>query len=134
VRLNANLLKIGEAQISDAPVPEAVTSLATLTIAAAAGASTLAATFTLGTVGDTSTFFVEATPQMSAGISFIKGKFRKLTTFPEATVSPFALGALYETRFGNLVAGNRVNVQIYKVSDVTGLQSLPLQATTIVVA
>lgn len=133
VRLNANLLKIGEAQIPAAPVPLAVTAMATLSIAADASASTLIATFTLGTVGDTSTFVVEATPQMSPGIGFFKGKFRQLTTFAEATASPFALGTLYETRFGDMVVGNRINVQIYKVSDVTGLQSLPLQATTIVV-
>ena len=134
VKINVRLATAGQAVLTTAPSPASAGSINSLTIVADESASTLVATFTASGVTASETIIVEACEQVSAGTDFVKNKFRVLTTFVGSTASPLALGALYETRFGNMIAGRKIFVRIKSIDNATGSVSLPFVASTIVVA
>jgi hypothetical protein len=134
MRLFRNAGIVGGTPRTTPPLPQEVTYLQSLSIAAAAGAGTLAMTFVASAVGDESQLVIQATPQYSPGITFVKNLFRQLTVAPDSETSPFALGTLYEARFGDLVAGQKISVRVYGIHGATFLSSLPLEASAIVAA
>ncbi len=133
-KLNLNLAAIGEAPISTPPLAVGVGYLDTLSINAAAGAGTIAATFTaIGGSAD-QTVIVEATPCLSPGKSFVKSEFRQIGTFAGNASSPQALGAMYVAKFGAMVAGKKVFIRLKFVDKNTGVSGQYTSSSDIVAA
>lgn len=133
-KLNLNLAAIGESPISTPPVPVSVGYFDTLSIVGDESASTLSATFTNIGASIDQTVIVEATPGVSAGKSFVKSEYRQIGTFAGNASSPQALGTMYEAKFGDLVAGQKVFVRLRFVDKNTGVTGQNTAASTVVVA
>ncbi len=132
MQLNKNLKDVSQATINTPGLPAAV---ATVTItAAAAAAGTPAFTITMsGAVPALTSVKVFATPGISAGISFVKSQFRQIDTKAAATASPLNELTAWNTKFGTLVAGQKIFVQLVFVNTVTG-QSSASAITSLIVA
>lgn len=128
--LNANLSNIGQAAITDAPLPagggEVVAGTAVITNG---GAKTIA--HTDDTAGHT--VQVWATPGVSPGKKFLKNDYRLVTTFAGGAASPANIATAYEARFGEPAVGTRVGIRLVSVNNTTGEAGTPSESTTIVV-
>jgi hypothetical protein len=130
-RLNNNIVTVGGAQIN---TPPAVGEAAQVLIGA------FVATFTLtvltlalsGAVPAGSEVKVFMTPMLSPGIDFVKSEYRITEIVANGTASPLNLAAAYATKFGALVAGQKVFVKIVFTDPLTGIESLPQEASAIV--
>lgn len=133
-RLNLNLDNINQPRIVDAPLPTAVNPVDTLSAAAAAGAATMTLSFTPAIAVGTSVL-VRATAPLSAGINFVKSQLRVITVLTSADVSPANVKAAYLAKFGSFPpAGSKVFFDVKPIDDATGIDSIPLQCSTIVAA
>lgn len=134
VRTNINLDAVGVAPITDAPTPQASTTITSLTIAAAAGAGTLAVTFAPTPVPADVAYEVWATPSYSAGKAFIQNKYRLIGFINAAGTSPSAQGANYQVRFGLPVEAQKISVRVVPVSKLSGQVGLGQEAVCTVAA
>jgi hypothetical protein len=132
-RLNNNLVTVGAAAITLPPVPDEVLTVLLQTLAGAAGAGTLSMGLS-GAVPAGTAVKVFATAPQSPGVSFVKSEYRLLTVLAAAAATPVALGAAYEARFGDLVAGQKIFVRIVFVNTATGQESTPQSISTVVAA
>lgn len=126
-RLNNNLLTVGGAVITNPPLSAAVLQVLLTSIAPAAGAGTISMVLS-GAVPAGTAVKVFATAPQSAGVSFVKSEYRLITTLAAATATPVALGAVYTTKFGAWLSGQKIFVKIVFVNTTTGQQSAPQQA------
>jgi len=134
-RLNLNLAAAGQAAITSAPSPVAITSLVSLTGAAAAGAGTFTITAGIAAVPAGNTAILLATPQYGAGRYFVKNRYRQLTTFAAAgDIDAVSIVAAYEAKFGDLVAGQKISVKRFLVVNATGQAGVPFSAVVTVAA
>lgn len=133
VRINNNLVTVGAAAILVPGIPDEVSVVTLDTLAGAAGASTLSMGLS-GAVPAGTAVKVFATAAQSPGVSFVKSEYRLITTLPAASGTPVALGALWETKFGDLVAGQKIFVKIVFVNTATGQESTPQSISAIVAA
>jgi hypothetical protein len=132
-RLNNNLNAVGQAALTLPPIVDEVLTVNFTALAGAAGASTLALTLS-GAVPAGTSMKVFATPGVSPGISFVKSEYRLIAVEAPAAASPVAEGADWETKFGDLVAGQKVFVKVVFVNNTTGQESNAQQLSTIVAA
>lgn len=118
VKLNANLLGIGAATISDPPAPTAISSI-TATIASL---TTAAFTASLAAATTDETYVIEATQPVSPGRLFLKNEFRVITTVAGTGVAIPAqdLFAAYTAKFGTPVSGQRVGLRVKLINETTG--------------
>lgn len=80
-------------------------------------------------------FLVAATPQLSAGISFIgKSARRIIGTYPDTDYASINVLADYVARFGDLVAGSTIGIAVSLVEIASGFQSILATATVYVLA
>lgn len=133
-KLNANLLEVGSSMISEAPLPSEVEPVLTVSATAAAGTPAFSVVFTPTPVPANTAFIVRATGQVSAGISNLKGKFRNITVLASASTSPEDLLTAYTAKFGTLVAGQKIGVEIVPVNTVTGQKGQAVSTSLIVAA
>lgn len=134
VKLNANLGEVGAATIDDAPLPSSVESVVTLSATAAAGTPALSVVFTPTPVPANTSFIIRATAQMSAGKQPSKSDFRNLLVVAAAGTSPANALSAYNTKFGVLVAGRKIGIEMVAVNTVTGQKGLAINTTLIVAA
>lgn len=134
VRLNANILKALGSPNSNAPNPQAVEYISAVTLTAAAGTPTFSIAFTKSDVTTTMAIVIEATPQLSAGIGFFKGKYRVISVQDGDETSPLNMIVQYNAKFGTLVAGKRVAVRLSVVDRTTGLESQKLETSSVIAA
>lgn len=120
IRLNANILNAGGAQITDAPQPvgaDAVVAGA-LVMNSAGPLSTI--DFTPTPVPATHALIVDATEGLSQGIQNANSKFRQIEVFAAAQASPADFSTTYETKFGTPIAGTKVFCRIKQIQTATG--------------
>ena len=132
VRLNSNLSEAGQSAIATPPLPNSVTNAVTATLTGAAGTPALSLAFTVSPIPAATTWIIRVTPQVSAGKSFVKSLYRNLNTQAAAVTTPINLLADYNTRFGTLVAGQKVFVEIIAVSNTTGVKSTPISTFAVI--
>jgi len=133
-RLNNNLLTIGEAQVSVPPLPSAVQAVVLASIAAAAGAGTITATYAPAIDAFTKVK-VFATAPGSAGKSFVKSEYRLIDVIVTADGSPFDISTEYDAKFGSVgVAGQKIFMKFVPVNLATGQEGSPSQASAVVAA
>jgi hypothetical protein len=131
-RLNLNLINIGEAAITDPPLPVAVDSFTSLALAASVGGGTITATFTPVIAADHKVI-METTEPLSPGINFVKSQYRQIGILDNAATSPYDLATEYQTKFGSFPAeGSKIFLRLTQVELSTGIPSIPIEASAIV--
>lgn len=133
-KINANLSEAGQSALTTPALPGSVTSPVTLTLTGAAGSPALSLAFTTSPVATGITWLVRATTQLSPGVSASKGRFRNITTIAAAATTPANILAAYNTKFGTLVAGRKVFVEVVAVNNSTGQKSAPVVTSCIIAA
>jgi len=131
--INRLLATIGSAAISTPPLPAAVTGVTTLSVASLAGAGTMIATYTPA-IPAAQTVAIFATAPVSAGVSFVKGKYRFIKAIVAADASPYDITAAYEAKFGTgwKVAGQKVFVKFVPIITLTGIKAVGLDDDSVV--
>lgn len=133
MRINNNLVNVGAAVLSVPPVPTAVTPLSSIALAFSSTASTSTITFAPTPIPTGYKLILEGTAPTSAGVSFVKNKFRKIIVVAAAGASPENWYAAYVAKFGTAAIGQRITVRGKYIDTTTGLTSQWLEATTITV-
>lgn len=134
VKLNTNLSLINFGPLTAAPMPVAVPSLLTLSVAADDSANTVIATFTDTTPGATYDLLIYATPNITPGREFVKNEFRFIETNTFPIASPLDISTAWRALFGDPVTGQKIFIKAVVMSNTTGQIGVPLQTQTIVVA
>ena len=133
VRSNANLLLIGQAQITDAPAP---TSFAILAMGATVlTASSFTQAFTPDPVPAGFSLVFRATRPVSPGKNFLgSSEFRFIQVVAAAAASPADLDAAYELVFGDRtgLVGQKIGVEAFLVEDSSGLAGIPVSTTALI--
>lgn len=130
-QVNRNLFVAGQTAISAPASPVAIPTWY-ITDVVADISSGFTITVNAATVPAGFTNVVAVTDQLTPGIGFAKNRFRVLGQFT-ATAGVITITTEYAARFGTLVAGNKIFVRVYLISNTTGQASTPSEADTIVI-
>lgn len=134
IKLNQNLTEAAQTPLVLPPLPAGVDSPETITVTGAAGTPALSLSYTGATAPSGLTWLISGTPQISPGKSYVKNLFRTFSVVAAPASSPVNILAAYTARFGTLVAGMKVVVQVVVVNNATGQKSLPVQSVVIIAA
>ena len=120
IRLNANILNAGAAQIADAPQPVGADAVVAgvLIMNSAGPISTIA--FLPTPVPALHALIVDATEGLSQGINNANSKFRQIEVYAAAIPSPADFSVTYEAKFGTPIAGTKVFCRIKQIQTLTG--------------
>lgn len=131
VALNKNINAIGGATILVAPAKVEMAILGLTAVDVAIGATTI----NLLDAGnaDAIQVVVSATPPLSAGTSFTKGKFRKIYNALGASVVPADLYDAYVAKFGAPALGQNISFEV-KLVEANGQMSVPEVVKATIVA
>lgn len=126
-KLNVNLENAGQSAITSPPVPVAIDepTLAITTNTAAA------LTITVGNLNTGQTYLIFATSQVSAGVSFMKQRYRLITRMDGAAAQPYDIHAVYVTKFGARLAGLKIGFKVVPINETTGQNGVGATATSI---
>lgn len=133
VKLNTVLSNLGSAVVNSLPTPVAVALATIVSAVSTSGANTISLVFTPTPVPTGFKLVIEATPQVSPGIEFVKNQYRIVERLNAAGTSPYAFGTAYAAQFGSLVSGQKIGIRIYLASKTTGQVGIATALTTIVI-
>jgi len=133
VRVNRNLMKLGEALIPNAPPDQDVTALLSLSLLADVSDAKVQLTFTPTPLAAGEALVVYMTCLLPQGRAFAQN-FLKLVSASTATVSPVNIYGDWVSRYGTLVAGPKLIVEASILDKTNGAQSAVLQASCTVSA
>jgi hypothetical protein len=132
VKLNQNLLNIGEDMIEDAPQATSPTAIASLSATAVSSTGVVTLTFA-DAIPVTDKVVVMATAPQAAGVSYVKNLYRKVTVLASTDVSPKAITAAYAAKFGAPSnAGQRIFFKLFPVLIESGVSGAAIPAETII--
>ena len=133
--LNRNIATAAGAAITSPPLPSAVTGLTALSGDPDVSDATIVMTYTPA-IPATGTVLIFATAPQSAGVSFVKNKYRFIESIVAADVSPYDITAAYEAKFGTgwKTAGQKVFVKFVPMITLSGITAPGLESANIVVA
>lgn len=123
VSMNTNLLTVASATIATAPAPAEIPEFIIFGVVADASVPTLTITYSLS-VPSGFNVVVQATPQVSAGKSFVKNLYRQIQV-DSSGAGTSAIIANYTAKFGALAAGQRIGLRVFLVNEVTGQAGVP---------
>jgi len=132
VKLNSNLDEIGVSSIASPPLPAEVSPVLTVTPTAAVTGTSFDVAYTPATVPTNTSFIIRVTKQVSPGKAFLNNEFRNLVVLPAASTSSESIVAAYQARFGTMVAGQKVGVEMTPVNETTGQKGVAVSATLII--
>lgn len=133
IRLNINIANAGGTVITSPPSPVGVASLVTLSVLASEVSGQVQITFTEAAVPADEALVLEATPNLSPGVSNANSQFRVIGRLDEGDTSPFVATSFYTAKFGALSGGQKLFVRAKFISTLTGETSQKLVASTIVI-
>lgn len=134
MKLNRNLLEIGEAKITTCPVPDAIVNFTSLSVVADTTGGTMDITWTPTPTPANQHVIVYMTPPISAGVDFVKSEYRKVLIWPAAVASPQNIGGMYIPRFGALPpAGEKVFVRFLPIITATGQPGTFITASAVAI-
>jgi len=132
-KVNINIQNAGGAPVVDPPAKVGAAALDTVApVFDTAAVDPAIINYTPNQVPVDHTLMIEATPQLSAGISNANSKFRAIQTEPAGNLSPAIITAAYTAKFGALVPGKKVFVRCKLIRNTTGEVSQSLVGSTIV--
>lgn len=135
VKLNSNLMKIGDPIKQAAPVKDSIPELFIESMAAeqAAGVLTgLDLSFSEQTIPVGYELCIYATPPVQPGKQFVKNLYRFIGVTATITTGAFDAVTLWNNRFGSVTAGQKIFVRVALVSTASGQQGIPSQAEAII--
>jgi hypothetical protein len=131
-RLNNNIITVGGTPIVVPPSPTEAASVVIGALVADVNGDVLTLALSAA-VPAGSEVKVFATPNLSPGISFVKSEYRLIEVVDNGTASPLDIEASYTAKFGALIVGQKLFVKIVFTDPLTGLESLPQEASTVVI-
>ena len=111
-RLNGVILNALGTRIDTPPADLEVIGLLSMTAVAAAGAGTLAITFTATPLGAGIQLYIWASQGRNEGRQFFNSDLRFIGVSAAAQASPYAAGAQYTGIFGSMIAGTAIGVLV----------------------
>lgn len=133
-KINNNLHSVNTAAISNPPLPSGVTGPATITLTGAAGTPALSLAWTGGAIPANTSWVIRMTPQVSAGKAFVKNLYSILTVAVAAATTPSNLLSAYNAKYGTLVAGQKIFVEVFPVGTTTGIKGAVISTSCTVAA
>ena len=136
VRCNANLVLIGQSQITTAPAPTSFATLAFTSLTATADDQAISLAFT-PTVPTGYNLVVRATAPLSAGKDFVSpSAFRFITNLAAAATSPADLATVYANVFGSIVngTGQKIFIEMFLVEIASGLAGQKVRGFGVIAA
>jgi len=131
VRLNTKAVNAGYPSMNDVPEKAELPDNDCTGVAIDISSTTVTLTGLTGAAG--SRVVVYATPQLTAGTSNAKNKFRKIYDAVSNAVVPVDIFTAYQSRFGALAVGQNVQFQVELVI-ATGQSSVPTTYTATIQA
>lgn len=132
-RINAAILNAGGTQIDDPPVSLGITGITTLSATATAGTPTFSIVFGPSPLDTNVRLNVWATQQLPLGRTYTKSYMRYIGSSSSAATTPLNALSMYTAKFGALVEGSKIGIQVGTIDVTTGAQTKGLY-TSIVVA
>lgn len=131
VKLNSNLMKIGDAINTAAPVKDSIPELFISSLVAEETAGALVGLDL--TMSDTAIpvgyeLAIYATPPVQPGKQFVKNLYRFIGSTAAITSGAFDAASLWNARFGAVSPGQKIFVRVALVSTASGQQGIPSQA------
>lgn len=136
VGCNATLTACAEPVVTAAPAGmPAFPDMLPVAATATAGTPTLAITTSLAAAPAGYLFLVRSTPQGSAGRAFFgTSKYRIIGHFAATSFASINALSAYNTRYGALVAGQKLSLRVSLVQIASGFESMYAEASVIVAA
>lgn len=131
VRLNQNLLNIGESSINVPPVPESIPDFFLDSMEAVASPAAITLTTSEATVPTGFSLAIYATGNIGPGVSYVKNRLKFIGT-AEATASEADITDLWTDRFGEPIAGQKIIVRARLISTTTGQAGLASQTEALI--
>lgn len=131
-KLNSNLMEVSEPTLTTAPLPSSVEAVETVVVTATASVPSMSLAFTPDPVPAGHKFIIKASAQMSAGVSNFKGKMSNIDILEPADASPANILTAYTTKFGTLVAGQKIGFEVIPVNYATGQKGQGIFTTVVV--
>lgn len=131
IAVNSNIQNAGGVALTMPPNKVGADSLVEISVTADVVAGTMTLDFDPAAVPAGHVMMVEATAPLSAGISYMKNRFRQIAILPAATASGADIYTAYVEKFGEPTAGKKIGVRAKFITIATGEVSLPLSAETI---
>jgi len=132
MKLNSNMVAIGETANDDPPAVEAVELISSLSVAWDIGAGNSGLTYAPAFTAVTKVKLY-ATPPQSAGKFFVKSEYRHIYTMPYTDSSPFDCTTEYEDVFGEPGVGTKIFFKMIPVTVAGGVAGPEISASAIVV-
>lgn len=133
-RLCREINEVAGTQLTAAPAIPTMSAVTSLTLTGAAGSAALSLAYVPTPVPTGFSMVIQATPQMSAGISYVESSFRTIAVAAAAAATPYNLLSVYVARFGTLVAANRVFVRCKLVHKASGFSSVWYKTSAVIAA
>lgn len=125
VAIRCRLAQASAALITAPPISAAPAPLLTFTQTYDIGAGAFAGTYTATPLGAGVKLWIRAAVVDSPGVAFIRNKLKFVGLSAAAQASPFDQQALIEARFGTLLVGQNVFIEMATFDTATGLMSPP---------
>ena len=133
IKLNGRLEAVGLSPITAPPVVAPPAGLLTLVADGDIGTGDVDLTYTATPLGATEYLNIRAAVVNSAGILYVENLLRQIGISAAAQASPFDYQTLIETRFGTLIVGQTIHVEVSIIDSATGLVSGALKDTVVVI-
>jgi hypothetical protein len=134
MRLNGNLQIVGVAPMSVAPVSGDTPQLTALSAVGDISLTSIEIDTDEAAVPANTAYVVDATPPVSAGVTFVKSQFRTIQVLDAAESIPANVWASYVAKFGTPIAGQKIFIRLIAIDKTTGLRSQALGTSIVFVA
>lgn len=119
-KLNNNLIQSGATKLDVCPLPLSVGSCIATSLGATTTPESLSIVIEPAVPAETA-LLIDATPQLSAGISFVKNRYRRIAISATGQTSPINILSSYQNAIGSVTeVGSIIYVKITPVSTLTG--------------
>lgn len=132
IRLNTRLEAVGLPPIILPPIAAPPTGLLSLVVDGDIGLGDVDLEFTTTPLSATQHLNIYAAVVNSAGITYVQNLLRQIGISGAAAVSPFDIETLVENRFGTLIVGQTLHVEVSVIDSATGLISGALKSTIVI--
>ena len=132
LRLNLRIEAAGFVPITEPPVIAPPPGLLSLIQDGDIGVGDVDIAFTTSPIGADSVLYIRAAVVNSAGILYVQNLLRLIGVSGLAATTPFDNQSLIETRFGTLIVGQTLHVEVSVLNTVTGLLSGALKSKTLI--
>ena len=131
-RLNINVAIAGGSALTLPPESVGVDALTSISGTASESSGDFDVTVGPATTPADHALIIEATEQLSQGISNANNKFRQIAVDPALVAGVVDLSTIYSDRFGTLIAGKKIFVRAKYIRKTTGEVSQYLKTSIIV--